>query len=602
MLVALALTACGGGGGAGDSTASVATTGTAVASIGTAATTPADAASADSADHADALASRSTSRIAGGVASSGTTQTDAARLLTQGTFGPTLADIQYVASLGAKVWVTEQLALPYTASRGIQAHVKAQAAAGVAPYQDVVLDGFWKQAVTTPDQLRARVAFALSQIFVVSFLGDLDDNTDLVSSYYDMLSANAFGDYRTLLEAVTRHPAMGKYLSHMRNLKEDTSTGRLPNENYAREMLQLFSIGIYQLNADGSNKLDANGATIPAFTSADVQGLARVFTGWSWAGADKTDQRFWNNPPTRDDIAYSTPMQGYPQYHSNAEKKFLGKTVAAQSTANPEASLKVALDAVAAHSNVGPFISKLLIQRLVTSNPTPGYVGRVAAVFNDNGAGKRGDLGAVVSAILLDSEARSTDVAATAGYGKLREPILRATAWMRAFGVTSLSGAYTVGITDSSSASLNQSPLRSPSVFNFFRPTYVVPGSSMAARGLVAPEMQINTTTSVAGYVNAMYYWVLYGAGKQGAAGKFDLQPDYTSQISMAGDPDKLLDHLNTLLFTGRLSATLRQQLKDVMNDIPLDGTAASIADKSRARVCLALLMSLTSPDFIIQK
>ena len=526
---------------------------------------------------------------------------DASRLLTQATFGARLSDIERVKLIGPKAWVDEQVSMPYDASRGLMAHLSAQATLGNPVYQDTALDGFWKQAITAPDQLRARMAFALSQLFVVSFQSI--ENPDVIASYYDTLSTNAFGDYRRLLEAVVRHPAMGNYLSYMYNQKEDLVSGRNPDENMAREIMQLFSIGLYQLNLDGTNKLDSAGNPIATYGNADVQGLARVFTGWSWAGPDKSDSRFWNSPG-KGSSAFSSPMQAYPKFHSTAEKSFLGTTIGVQASADPEASLKAALDAIAAHPNVAPFISRQLIQRLVSSNPSAAYVARMARVFNDNGQGKRGDMGALVKAILLDTEARSTEATAIAGYGKLKEPILRATAWMRAFNVSSLSGNYTVGITDSQSASLNQSPLRSPSVFNFYRPGYVPPGTQMGNLGMAVPEMQINTTSSAAGYVNAMYYWVLYGAGRQvpGTADKFDLTPDYTLEKSLVAQPERLLDHLNTLLFAGRMSATLRQQLLDAMAAIPSGSTADAQAGARVQRMYLTLLMSMVSTDFLIQK
>jgi uncharacterized protein (DUF1800 family) len=284
-----------------------------------------------------------------------------------------------------------------------------------------------------------------------------------------MLGDNAFGNYRTLLQQVSLHPMMGVYLTHLANQKEDTATGREPDENYAREVMQLMSIGVHRLNIDGSVVTDGSGAPVPAYSQADIAGLARVFTGMSWYSPTPTNNTFLGR--NRDPDASIRPMIFYPVFHSTSAKTFLGTTIAGGST-DGAAELNTALDVIFNHPNVGPFIGRQLIQRLVTSNPSPAYVQRVATVFNNNGSGVRGDLAAVIRAILLDAEARDMTSVSSATFGKVREPMVRLANWMRAFSATSVSGNYLITST-SANTSLGQSPLASPSVFNFYRPGYI---------------------------------------------------------------------------------------------------------------------------------
>jgi len=366
---------------------------------------------------------------------------DAARFLTQATFGPTTASIDWVSRHGYPAWIKTQMELTRTPHRAYLDAVQASLAGTTSTVtQTHFRESFWKQALAGPDQLRQRAAYALSQIFVISFVdSNLASQVRGVTSYYDLLGEHAFGNYRELLEAVAKHPMMGLYLSSLRNQKED-GKGRVADENFAREIMQLFSIGLYELNLDGTLK---GGTPTETYTHDDIKGLAKVFTGWSWyAGpnaADRTDARFFggNANPDRDWM----PMQAYNKFHSVSEKTFLGKTIPASSAADAEGDMQVALDHLFNHPNVGPFFGKLLIQRLVTSNPSPAYVGRVAAAFNDNGQGVRGDMKAVFKAILLDPEARTYDPTSIT-YGKLREPVLRLSSMLRAFNARSTSGRF----------------------------------------------------------------------------------------------------------------------------------------------------------------
>jgi uncharacterized protein (DUF1800 family) len=608
LLTTICLAACGGGGSSDTATDSGVVAGDGQTDGGTGTDAGTDAgAGTDTGTDAGA-------EDAAGNEVAGTTRADAFRLLTQGTFGPTEADVTRVMTLGAAGWVNEQLAKPAKAVHVARwdaddAAAKALSASDTTGAQSVV-SSFYQQALQAEDQLRQRTAFALSEIFVVSTNELGGERARAVASYQDMLARNAFGNFRTLLQDVATHPAMGLYLSHIRNRKEDPSVGRVPDQNFAREVMQLFSIGLVQLNSDGTAKVDADGRTIETYGTADIEGLASVFTGFSWGGPDKLNSRFAGS--TQDPNRLVIPMQGYPQYHSALAKAFLGQTVGAQSPADPSASLKVAIDTLFNHPNVGPFIGRQLIQRLVTSSPSPAYVARVAAVFNNNGSGVRGDLKAVVRAILLDSEARSASIAAGSQYGKVREPVLRLTAFLRAFGVKSDSGKVLMTFTDDPGRTLAQSPFRSPSVFNFFRPGYVPPGAEAAAAGMTLPEMQITSESSVAGYANYMIAAVQRGVGLKGVNGKAarpDLQVDYSAFLPLATDPAALVDKVNGRLLAGStVNPQLRSAMVSAVGSITIpalraDGSNRAWVDKAKSnRVWAATALALVSPEFIVQK
>ncbi|HEY5801543.1 MAG TPA: DUF1800 domain-containing protein [Burkholderiaceae bacterium] len=521
------------------------------------------------------------------------TPTGAARFLAQATFGATAAEINAVNLNGYNGWLGDQFGKAPTARVAYMNEIKATLASGATLSQNNFFEAFWKQSVSSDDQLRQRVAFALSQIFVVSLTdGTVGDYPRGVASYYDMLGANAFGNFRTLLEQVTLHPMMGIYLTSLRNEKE--SGTRVPDQNYAREVMQLFTIGIYDLNADGTLKL-VNGKPVESYNNDDIVGMSRVMTGWSWAGPDKSNNRFAGGNAFVDrDI---TPMQQYPNYHSTLEKKFLGVSISGATTG--EADLKAALDRLFTHPNTAPFFSRQLIQRLVTSNPSPAYVGRVAAVFADNGMGTRGDMKAVIRAILLDPEARNDTVASTAM--RLREPVLRYGNWMRTFNAKSTSGRFLIANTDDPLSSLGQTPMRSPSVFNFYRPGYVPSNTGIAQAGLVAPEFQITAETSVVGYLNTMRDVILNGTGSSR-----DVLPDYTAELALAGTPAALVDRVNLLLMANRMSATLRNKIVTAVGSITVPAAtatnAAAVAAANKNRVALAIFLAMASPEYLVQK
>jgi uncharacterized protein (DUF1800 family) len=526
--------------------------------------------------------------------------TAASRFLAQATFGATTAEINNVAAIGQAAWLETQFSKPQTKHLPSIVAYQNTLAPDLQRGQTAFLWSLWKTFTTADDQLRQRMAYSLSQILVISLNSNLSFSYPRgPGNYLDMLGEKAFSNYRDILESVTYSPMMGIYLSSLRNSKENPTTGATPDENYAREVMQLFTIGLYQLNQDGTWKLDANGKPIETYTNADITGLAKVFTGLSWGGPDTSDNRFNGRAigadPNRDII----PMQAYNNYHSTAEKKFLGVTIPASTVANTNtnADVKIALDTLFNHPNVGPFIGEQLIQRLVTSNPTAGYVSRVAAAFNDNGFGVRGDMKAVIRAILLDPEAR--DLAqATNETGKIREPAVRFINWMRSFNSKSNDGRFLLGNLSDPSTQLGQMPMVAPSVFNFYRPGYIPPDSNVGNSGLVAPEMQITNETTVAGYLNYMRNAIPSGVGAS-TAGVRDIQPDYSAEIALASDPDALIDRVSLLLVAGKLTQTTRTRIRSAIASVNIGATNPD-ADR-RNRVSIAIYLTMASPEYILQ-
>ncbi|GJI97262.1 hypothetical protein RugamoR57_39800 [Duganella caerulea] len=519
-------------------------------------------------------------------------QEEASRFLQQATFGPTMANIQEVSASGPEAWIDNQFTLPQSLHRNYMEWVQSRLPAGTTLNRTQFLESFWRQAASGDDQLRQRMAFALSQILVVSMSdSEVASMPRGAAAYYDILATHCFTNFRTLLSSVAQNPIMGTYLSHIHNQKE--SGYRVPDENFAREIMQLMSIGLYQLNQDGSKKLN-NGVPIETYTHDDVAGLAKVFTGMSFYGPDTSAARFWGDIK---DVDYDwRPMQGYAAYHSTSTKKFLGVTISGNTTAYSDFNL--AIDTLFNHPNVGPFIGRQLIQRLVTSNPSPAYVSRVAAVFANNGSGVRGDMKALIKAILLDPEARAP---ATSGQGKLREPVLRLAHWMRSFEAHSYSGRYLMYSLDDPLKGIGQTPMRSPSVFNFFRPAYVPPNTLIAAAGLVAPEMQITAEPSVAGYLNFMVDAIPWGVGTNR-----DIKPTYVNEIPLAVTPDLLVDRINLLMMAGSMSSTLRNQIISAVNmvarPLPTATNSSTLAAIDRNRVSLAIFLTMASPEYLIQK
>ena len=508
-------------------------------------------------------------------------EADAARFLAQASVGPSRKLIAQVRSQGHAGWIDAQFATAASASRYDWLIANGFGAVAFRNSKAGFDAAVWRKLLSGADTLRQRVVLALSEITVVSIDGLTGPWRALsAAAYFDLLEANAFGNYRTLLGQISTSPAMGAFLTFRGNTKFNPATGALPDENYARELMQLFTIGLQQLNADGTPRL-VNGVPQETYTLTDITGLARVFTGWDHDLAGKDTQ-------TPDYVR--RPMIQTASKHESGASSFLGASIAAG--VSGEQCLSLALDAIFAHPNVAPFISRQLIQKLVTSNPSPAYVGRVAAVFRNDGAGVAGNLKAVIKALLLDDEARRGAVAgsATAGtFGKLREPVLRLAAWARAFEAASPADTWAIGDTSDPATRLGQSPGRSPSVFNFFRPGYVPPNSSIASSTLVAPEFQIANESSVVGYVNFMQRVVSTGVG--------DVRADYSSLLLLADDAQALVDEINLVLAAGQLGSDGVGLLRSAITAMPAGTDAAR-----KNRIYAALTLTLAAPAFLVLK
>ena len=515
----------------------------------------------------------------------------AARLLSQATFGTTMADIEAVKTLGIAGWVDDQFARQGTPHLTYaRDYPGSESLTGPRQFKWLI------DAVDGDDQLRQRVAFAYSEIFVTSDVTQtLKREQYAMANYYDILRNNAFANYRDLLREVTLNPVMGLYLSMLQNARADPEKNTRADENFAREVMQLFSIGLYQLNNDGTRRIDSNtGKPLPAYTQADVEEYARVFTGWNYSDADR-----WDRSPADAFTNKLLPMTPFAGFHDSGRKQLLGGVISPAGLSAAD-DLDVALDSLFNHPNVGPFIGKQLIQRLVTSNPSNAFVGRVASAFNNNGAGVRGDMRAVVRAILLDPEARA-GYANVANFGKLREPLIRWTNLWRAFnvqrGARSTNGQYNHGspYIYNGADFLGQSVLSANSVFNFFHPDYAPPGP-VRDSNLVAPEAEIysdaNILTTTA-RLNQLIQ-VHYQGGGDNARNTSYI--DIAEETALASSPQALLDRLNILLLSGQMSGGLRQILSDHMESLPGDERGRS----QRVRDGITLIMA--SPEYLVQK
>ena len=508
------------------------------------------------------------------------TDASASRFLAQASIGASRPEITRVKSMGYAAWIDDQFAMAPSMTRWDWLLSKGFDAAANKNSENGFDACAWRKILSSPDTLRQRMTFALAEITVASIDGLVGAGWKAFSAaaYLDLIEANAFGNYRTLLGQLSTSAPMGQYLTFRGNLKANPVTGALPDENYAREIMQLFSIGLLQLNLDGTPKL-AGGVAQETYTLADITGLARIFTGWDFdlAGQDTSTPGFLRRP-----------MIQIAARHETGASSFLGATVPAGLTGAD--SLARALDIIFTHPNVAPFISRQLIQKLVTSNPSPGYVSRVASVFQNDGTGVAGNLQAVLKAILLDNEARQPAAASSANsFGKLREPILRLGAWARAFAASSPSDAWNVGNTSDPANRLGQSPARAPSVFNFYRPGYVPPNSAIAAAALVAPEFQLTNESSVVGAINYLQRAVSVGIG--------DIKADYSTLLPLADNAATLFDEINLVLAAGQIGSDNRNLLIGAIGAMPAGSDPARLN-----RIYAAITMVLAAPGFLIQK
>lgn len=503
-----------------------------------------------------------------------TTEREAARFLAQASFGADPAVVRQVAEQGLAGWLDAQRVLPATSTYSM---MFANGQTWDAFYWR---KGWWRSIMLGEDQLRQRMAFALSQIFVINCdTGSrIGDNPMVQGRYYDLLGNGAFGSYRDLLEKVTYSAQMGFYLSHLRNRKSDPALNRFPDENFAREIMQLFTIGLWELNPDGSRKLDEAGEPIPTYDNETIMEMAKVFTGLGFGtnnGAVNTS--FFTGGAGND---YLAPMKMFDDQHEPGDKHIVnGVVIPAGQTGDDD--VRDALDALCGHQNIGPFISRLLIQRFVCSNPSPQYIARVSSVWNDSGAGTRGDLAAVIEAILLDPEARTPGEGGEAA-GKVREPLLRVTALLRAFNARNSSNTYPLFSGFNAVVQpLGQFPLLAPSVFNFYLPDHQ-PAGELRQRGLTAPELEIATASRLLLTDN-----LLRGAVD---SGYYSLQLDLTETLALAGDTEALIDHLDLLLAWGSLSDATRATVKAAVD--------AQSTQLNKVRTAIHLITE--SPDSIV--
>ncbi|MEO8671234.1 MAG: DUF1800 family protein [Tahibacter sp.] len=559
---------------------------------------------------------------------------DAARFLAQATFGPTTAEITNLRLTGYAAWFNAQFAAPVSTQVPYLDWV-----ANLPPINnqnevddDTRLESWSINSAGTPDpsrsnvvpgdQLRQRVAFALSEIFVVSNAnGTLNYQPWALASYYDMLARDAFANFRVLLEDVTKHPAMGVYLNAIQNQKADPAQNIHPDENYAREVLQLFSVGLVQLNLNGTPVLVGN-APVPTYDQTTVRGFAAVFTGWDFnnlgCGSNtytccNEDDYFGCGPSNADEPPWRNEMQAVEAFHdTTSDKQLLDYVNVARPNGlllhggNAQVELSAALDNIFQHPNVPPFISMRLIQRLVTSNPSPEYVQRVAQIFKDDSSAQhvRGNLKAVVQAILLDPEARYGQWRFPDSFGKVREPLVKSAQLWRAMAARSINGRNAALSNYPPIESwFGQAPLRAATVFNFFKPDFR-PTGEMVTRNLAGPEFQILTDTVAVETPNYLFHQIFCNYVGSEDCNDSDaaetLSMDETRDAAMAAaNPGQLVDNYSLLLMSGQMSPFMRNVLLTHLNSL----TAADLgANLGRTRVQHALYLIANSPEYSIQK
>lgn len=574
----------------------------------------------------------------------------ASRFLAQASFGPSDEGIEQLVSsdLDYEGWIDNQLnqstswMLPKLweideKARGYH-ELSSPGEDYFGPWAVHFQYTWWDNMVKGDDKLRQRMAYALSQIFVLSIESNLVDWGDNLAAYYDIFMRHSFGNYKDIMMDVTLSPSMGFYLSHLNNQKTDPERGINPDENYAREIMQLFSIGLYELNNDGSRKTDSNGDWIPTYTNTHIKGMAKVMTGlkgakWSERAVTSMndDQYPWGQGPDSEvpfgtdiwGIAENVPMEMEEDMHEPGTKTIVGDFVIPAGQTGME-DIEMAVDHLFNHPNVGPFVARRLIQQFVKSNPTPAYIDRVASAFNDNGSGIRGDMVAVIKAILLDEEARDCGAWSDPLHGKLREPILRKTHFLNALPHFSSSGDYWdngVGYINE----VKQAPLAAPSVFNFYLPDFQ-PGGEITDMNGVAPEFQIHNTQTAIGYLNSVNSWVIGWEAEWGGiltdwTGRYancpeserndwgacpqitenvKLEMDQLMEIELE-DTEKFLNYLDIRFTHGRLSEETRQTIREAIEPIQ-PWNSESIPWASQWRTELALHLLLISPDYVILK
>lgn len=531
---------------------------------------------------------------------------EAARFLSQATLGYDHKTLSDVAEKGFEPWIDEQIQIPQSQMEATVQSVFEETVewyylnggdpedVATRPYWTHFNYAWWENHMNSQDLLRQRIAFALSEIFVISADSELGDHGAGLASFYDMLLQHSFGNFEELLYDVALHPCMGYYLSHLNNPREILSENIHPDENFAREIMQLFSIGLYQLNQDGSRKVDSTGNWIPTYDQTDIKELAKVFTGLSVGDVMDnpwTDQPYFGLGIYVADM--TVPMIMWDVWHEPASKTIVNGYVIPAGQA-PLQDIEDAIHQLFLHPNVGPFIGKLLIQRLVTSNPSPAYISRISAVFANNGNGVRGDMAAVIKAILLDPEARSCASSNQDHFGKLREPLLRYTHFTKAIPLEHYYGRFW-NVTYGFYLATQQMPFGSRTVFNFFLPDHQ-PLGPISENGLVGPEYQIHNSLTSVEYINMVNDWAVWGyimdSWEEG-------NPYVTYNIDefkpFARDPEVLINRLDMIFTHGSLSENTRQIIKDAITPL-ING------DYRNDRVRLALYLMLISPDYNVMR
>lgn len=526
----------------------------------------------------------------------GPSESEATRFLVQAAFGADPGTLREVQQMDFERWLLDQFSRPIGFTRP---GIIAMRQRNEPIYHTAMKMVIWEQVmrpasrgprVRMPDPLRQRVAYSLSQIFVVSQKVDsLQNNSEGVATYYDTLLTHSFGKYRDLLRAVCLHPCMGLYLSHLGNRKADPARGRYPDENFAREVMQLFSIGLWELNLDGTRKL-RNGQPIPTYDNTNIREYARVFTGYQFGGPENNQFRWAKQN-------FTDPMKLWDSEHDLEPKTLLSGVVTPKRTASSpdtglaaRADLEAAVDSLYLHPNVGPFLGRLLIQRLTTSNPSPAYIRRVATAFNDNGRGVRGDMRAVIRAILLDPEARSFPTLTA----KKREPYLTLFQLAKTFDAQPISGRY-------SSATymydfMLQEPFESPSVFNFYQPAYR-PSGEMTDQNQTGPEFQIMTAVTAHDHLNITRKFIHEHLARWGADANNQIKMKLDEFIAMADKPDQLVHRLATRVLDRRLNPVSSRIIRQAVGQIPTTRN-----NWQRDRVHMALYLICATAEFQVQR
>ena len=544
----------------------------------------------------------------------------ASRFLAQATLGANYEEIHRTANMGVSAWIEEQFAMPIDSMQVIMDSmfvIYQDSLANDGYGTDVLIPrlykdyAWWQMVMTSNAQLRHRIAMALSELFVISDFSDLVFFPRASADYYDVLQTHAFGNWRDLFRDVTLHPAMGAYLSHINNRKTDLSINRFPDENYARECMQLFSIGLYELNNDGSRKTDENGNWIPTFDNTDITEIAKVFTGLGF------DFFRFGVSPTYSHANYSAPMIMFEEEHEQGQKVILKNHTIPNGQTGME-DIEDVVDVLFNHPNTGPFFSKFLIQRLITSNPSPEYIDRVASTFNNNGHGVRGDIKAVIKTILLDNEARDCAFKADITYGRMKEPLIKYVELARTFNATSPNGSYFNRTRDFFTLT-GQRMMAPPSVFNFFQSDFQ-PVGEMRERGLFAPEFQMLNDYTSMGFHAHMYQGfagdntftldrgVIYNfldpttKIQQNNNINFDhLQGSVSQNFSVEqalydnNQIDELINRLDLLLTHGNMRATTKDTIEDLVVNLKSTGHGTN-----RLKLGFVIEMVIASPEYNI--